>query len=397
MEIVRERVLPARRAGLIEEESTPRFGKGDQFVGSVEVQKAEQVKKRRQREGDQKDLVERIMEGEGRLHLFFDGEELEKQSRAYKEVAGAMLECSNVMIPSVANVGVKGQEHNMRHHTGVKHCGKAICPNCLAYYDAKRRERLAKVALEVATLPLKHYMMTITMRHHYSRHRQWKVMVTAIKKTWRLMGKEYFFSQAVLKDKLVKGGYFWKMETTFSYEWGHHPHLHVFLSLPESVDSEEFSQKVKAYWEGELKKQGRSCDWQAGWFQPLRTSTEVDKMVKYLTSGITEVAGNETKKMAPWNLSPEAFVEVFQDMKHEKWFGSGGCWRKKAVVEAESEAQLEQERESTGEFIYQIPSQVWNSLNFHQRFDVRRIIGDRSLTHADCVTNLDEFFTQILE
>ena len=393
MQVNGQRVLPARRAGLIEEETSPRSSKGDQFGSQG---KEEEAKKRRQREDEQNDLVDRIIEAKRYLFLFYDGEELEAQNLLYQTVAEAMLSCSNVVIPYTPTVNVKGEEYNMRHVTGVMHCGKAICPNCLAYYDAKRRERLSKVAVEVAALPLKHYMMTITMRHHYSRRRQWKVMVKAIKKTWRSMGKEYFFTQA-MKDKLVKGGYFWKLESTFSDEWGHHPHLHVLISLPESVDGLEFSGKVKAYWEEELRKQGRSCDWQAGWFKPLKTSGDVDTMVKYLTSGITEVTGNTSKKMAPWKLPAKAFVEIFHDMKYEKWFGSGGCWRKKIVVEAESEAQLEQERESKGEIIYQIPSEVWNSLDFHQRFDVRRLIGDRSLTHAECVDNLDEFFTQVLE
>lgn len=393
MEVVRERVLPARRAGLIRRESTPRFCKSDQFGDKG---KEIEAKKRHQRADNQAQLVTAIMEAESRLHLFYEGEELEKCSKAYIKIAQEVMECSNVKLPCVQNVGVKGGEHNARHLTGLKHCGKPICPNCLPYHDAKRRERLEGVALGLAGLPLKHYMMTITLRHHYSRKGNWKVLVKAIKKTWRSMGKEYFFTQAT-KDELVKGGYFWKMETTFSYEWGHHPHLHVLISLPSSVDGAEFSQKVKAYWEEELRKEGRSCDWQPGWFQALRSSGEVAKMVKYLTSGITEVTGTATKKMAPWKLPAEAFVEVYEGMRNEKWFGSGGCWRKGVVVEAESEAKLEQERGSDDPFIYVIPGQLWNGLNFHQRFDVRRIIGDKSLTHADCVANLEEFFVQIVE
>lgn len=357
---------------------------------------------KRQRAQAQEDLVMKLMEAEARLDWRFSGLRLERERQRYVEAAAAMLQCSNVAVP-YGDLGVKGLEHNARHLTGVKHCGKPTCPNCLPYQDAKRREKLEQVATEVAELPLNHFLMTITLRHHYSPNGNWKVLVRAIKKTWRKMGKERYFGEALgyksrsKKKVKVEGGFFWKMESTFSYQWGHHPHLHVLISLPDIINPLEFQERVKAYWERELRKQGRTCEWQDGWFEPLRKSKDVRKMIEYLTGGIEEVTGNTTKKLPPWELPAEAFVEIFHSMKHERWFGSGGCWRKPAVVEAESESSLEQERESKEPFIYVIKRDWWNSLTFGQRFDVRKIIGDKSLTHEECVCNLDEFFMQFLE
>lgn len=394
------RTKPARRAGLIKTGIMP----PNSLEGS-EPEKFAGVKAlvRRQRAEDQEDLVMRLMEAERLLCWRYSGQELENQSNRYVKAAAAMLECSNIAV-SFGNLGVKARDQNIRYLSGLKHCGKPICPNCLPYQDAKRREKLEQVAVEVAELPLNHFIMTITLRHHYSPKGNWKVLVRALKKTWRKMGKERYFGEALgYKPKKkgvigqVRGGFFWKMESTFSYEFGQHPHLHVLISLPKTINPIEFQERVKEYWEIELKKQGRSCEWKKGWFEPLRESKDIKRMIEYLTGGITEVTGNATKKMSPWKLPAEAFIEIFYSMKHERWFGSGGCWRKKAVIEAESEEKLEQERETEEPFIYVIQKDCWNSLDFGQRFDVRKIIGDRNLTHEECIKKLDEFFMQVTE
>ena len=387
------RTKPAQRAGLINIGSTPpntAQGNNQAGLGDDTPKQA-----RKQRAQEQEELVLRIMQAEKLLDGRYSGKKLEYQRDQYLEAAQVMLECSNVPVP-YGNIGVKGDEDNARYFSGLIHCGKPICPNCLPYQDAKRRERLEAIAPEIAKLPLNHFVVTITLRHHYAPNGNWKILVKAIKKTWRKMVKERHFRESLKKAGVV-GGYFWKMETTFSYQWGHHPHLHVLLSLPNTVNPLEFKEWVQEYWERRLREQGRTCEWQDGWFEPLRTSTDVNKMIKYLTGGIQEVTGNATKKLPPWKLEPEAFVEVFHSMKYEKWFGSGECWRQKAVVEAESESKLEEERDSKDPFIYVIPRDKWNALTFGQRFDVRKIVGDRTLTHEQCVDNLNEFFMEFVE
>jgi hypothetical protein len=396
----KERILSAPGADLIDTEITP-----PNPLENFKPGNAAKIKDlvRRQRAENQEDLVMRLMEAEKILCWRFSGRALEFESKRYIDAAAAMLECSNMAVP-FGDLGVKGLDYNARYLSGVRHCGKPICPNCLPYQDAKRREKLQQVAIGIAELPLNHFIMTITLRHHYSPKGNWKVLVKAIKKTWRKMGKERYFGEALgyksVKKAViaaVRGGFFWKMESTFTYEWGHHPHLHVLISLPQTINADEFQQRVKEYWERELKKQGRSCEWQDGWFEPLRKSQDLQRMIKYLTGGITEVTGNASKKLPPWKLPPEAFIEIFYEMKHERWFGSGGCWRTNSVVEAENEKNLEQERESKEPFIYVIKRDWWNSLDFVGRFDVRKIIGNRDLTHEECVNKLNEFFMEFLE
>lgn len=380
-------------AGLINTGSTPpKTAKGNKENNLGRIPPKET---RKQRAQEQEELVVRLMEANKLLEGRYSEKRLEYYRKRYLEVAQVMMECSNLPVP-YGDIGVKGGENNVRHMSGLRHCGKPICPNCLPYQDAKRRERLEAIAPEIAKLPLNHFLVTITLRHHYAPNGNWKTLVKAIKKTWRKMVKERHFRESLEKAGIV-GGYFWKMETTFSYKWGHHPHLHVLLSLPNTINPSEFKNWMQEYWERRLKEQGRTCEWQDKWFEPLRTSTDVNKTIKYLTNGIQEVTGNATKKLPPWKLEPEAFVEVFYSMKNEKWFGSGKCWRRKAVIEAESESKLEEERESKEPFIYAIPREKWIALTFGQRFDVRKIVGDRTLTHEQCIDNLNEFFMEFVE
>lgn len=398
MQVNGQRVLPARRAGLIIGESMPPISGG--IYKPVNKKKLTEIQK--QRVDDQEVLVLRILKEESELSLTYEGELLAKKSWAYKQCALTMMDCSNVLLPGLMGAEVKADLNSdqtgsyNRYVGGVCHCSKAICPLCLPYQDGLRREKLELVAKDVIKLPLKHYLVTMTIRHHYAPNGNWGVLVDALRDSWRAMGKSRFFREAI-KNNEVEGGFFRKLETTFTYENGQHPHFHILLSLRESVEPVAFFAKVKGYWEKRLREQGRSCEWQEGWWQSLKTSEDISKTLKYLTSGITEVTGASTKKSAPWHLPVEAFVEIFHSMAHLKWFSSGGCWRKKAVVEAESEANLEAERKSEFTTIYVIPGVVWNGWSFAQKVEARRLIGTKVLTHAECIDLLDILVNEALE
>lgn len=347
------------------------------------------VIRRKPRSDRQGELVARLLEAADHLSERFMGPELERQLARYMECAHAMNDCSNLLVPAAAGVGVNLNVADYRHAVGAMHCQKAICPICLPYQDAKRAEKLAVRAHAIAEIPLNHFLVTLTLRHHYAPNGNWRVLVDALKAAWRATGKERFFRKAI-KAIEAMGGYFWKLENTFSYKNGQHPHFHLLLSLPKSVDAGQFAEKLKHYWETRLKSLGRTCEWQPGWWKALPTSEDLKKTINYLTGGIKEVTGAAAKKLPPWELEPEAFVEIFHSMKGLKWFGSGGCWRTKAVVEAESEENLEAERESKGTLIYLIPRETWNSWSYPKRYEARRIISDRSISHADCIVMLDQ-------
>ena len=121
------RTKPAQRAGLIKTGIMP----PNSLEGS-EPEKFAGVKAlvRRQRAEDQEDLVMRLMEAERLLCWRYSGQELENQSKRYVKAAAAMLECSNIAV-SFGNLGVKARDQNIRYLSGLKHCGKPICPNCL--------------------------------------------------------------------------------------------------------------------------------------------------------------------------------------------------------------------------------------------------------------------------
>jgi hypothetical protein len=134
----KEQILPAQRAGLIDTEITP-----PNHLENFKPGNAAKIKDpvRRQRAENQEDLIMRLMEAEKILSLRFSGRALEFESKRYVDAAAAMLECSNIAV-SFGDLGVKGLDYNARYLSGVRHCGKPICPNCLPYQDAKRRERL---------------------------------------------------------------------------------------------------------------------------------------------------------------------------------------------------------------------------------------------------------------
>ena len=63
--------------------------------------------------------------------------------------------------------------------------------------------------------------------------------------------------------------------------------------------------------------------------------------------------------------------------------GKKGIGKKKSVV-----TRKVSEKES--ESLYSIPSEVWNNWNYETKFKVRGIIGDESLTHAECAAMIEK-------
>jgi hypothetical protein len=342
-----------------------------------------------------------------------------EKSAQYRLVADKLLACGNAPLPGKNPVFQRGQRG--RYVGRMCHCAKALCPICLPYADAKRFERLSARAPAVIKMGLTHVLVTLTVRHH--KGAKWKTLVDAKKAVWRRLGKQRFWREAV-------AGYYWKMESPYG-KHGHHPHRHVLLSFRPGIDLGKVRERFQEYWERELRAEGRSCEWHPGWWQVLSyeqardfieqaegeklvareldcrealagsvdqladqdlSGAEVDlpvvaemqgkdlrRVLRYLTKGAVEILGGSAKSSAPWNMPVDAFVEVFTNMRHVKWFGSGGVWRTAAVEEAESEESLEQERESDDPVLVEIPRQIWNSFSYDVRFYLRCLVADESV------------------
>lgn len=360
----KQRILPARRAGLIVR-GTTRPGSQDvvssrSTMGSISHERKEKGHER------QRELVDRIL---------VEADKLSGDKRAiYLFVADKLLACSNVALPSV-NPSVK-KISDYRYIGGMCHCGKSICPLCLPYQDALRAEKLKKQAEQVVKLGLRHYLFTSTIRHHYGA--EFRVLVDAERAVWRQMIGSRFWKKAV-------EGFAWKLEPGFSSANGHHPHKHCIVTLKAGVDDLAFSEKVRSFWEDRLKKLGRSCDWKEGWWVEIPGTNDVDRMIGYICKSIREVTGTSHKHNAPWLLPVDAYVEVFTTSRNVRWFGVGGCWRTKETQKCEKEEILEQERGKDDEVLVTIPAQVWKEMTFAQKFAVKDVVYDREIDDAACV------------
>lgn len=361
----KEQILPARRAGLIVRGA---LRPESPNVVSNQINAGCSCPNRERKKGyeRQKQLVDRILAEAQNVS--------EDKKTIYLLVADKLLACSNVPMPGI-NPTVK-KVNNHRYIGGMCHCGKGICPLCLPYQDALRAEKLKKQAEKVVPLGLKHYLFTMTIRHHAGA--KFKVLVDVERAVWRKMTSSRFWKESV-------AGFFWKMEPGFSVANGQHPHKHCVLALKAGVDSDKFAQKLKSYWEEQVRKLGRSCDWKEGWWKEIPGSADVDRMIGYVCKSIREVTGTSHKHNAPWLLPVAAYIEIFTTSRNVRWFGVGGCWRSKETVKCEKEEVLEQERHSDDGVLVTIPIGAWKRLTVSQIFLIKDIVYDKEIDDEHCI------------
>lgn len=325
----------------------------------------------------------------------------------YVDIAEVVSRCGTRPLPASVRIDVRGNEDNQRYVSGVCHCNSMICPLCAKYYAAKRREKLQVRGQELAkhifgrcdcsqkvssvgSLPVclldgkliclrnaKAYHMVTTLRHRMGA--KYVVLVGALSKVHKKMQQQSFWKKSVL-------GNVRSMELTHGCN-GFHPHHHNLVILGSWVDAKWFGEKVKLFWEKELLKLGRSCDWKDGWFEKVRGES-FDDLVRYLNKAVNEVSLFSNKIETPWQLPANAYAEVYREGKGVRWFGVGGVWKSDETVKAESEVELEAERESKDPILVSIPVESWNSLTIEDKLLVRAVVADKTISNVDCVTTL---------
>lgn len=322
----------------------------------------------------------------------------------YEDIAEVVSRCGTRPLPAAVKVDIRGNEENRRYIGGVCHCNSMICPLCAKYYGAKRAEKLLARGKELAkhivgecdcaekissltVLPVcildgeafhlrgaQMFHMVTTIRHR--KGAKFRVLVKALRKVHRDMQQEHFWRKNVL-------GNVRSTEVTFGVN-GFHPHDHNLLILESWIDAELFAERVKLYWEKELEKLGRSCDWKDDWFTKVEGES-VERMVHYLNKAVSEVSLSSNKVKTPWSLPVEAYVEVYKTGKGLRWFSVSGIWKSEDTAKAESEAELEAERESKDPVLVSIPVGVWSELTVEDRLLIRAIVGDRTISNVDCL------------
>lgn len=372
----KDAVLPARRAGLIVR-GTTRPKSPNVVSNQTNTGYTPPNQKREKGHEKQKQLVDRILAEASNVS--------ENKRSIYLLVADKLLACSNVPIPNVDPTVRKINDH--RYIGGMCHCGKAICPLCLPYQDALRAEKLKKQAQEVVKLGLKHYLFTSTIRHHYGA--KFRTLLDAERKVWSKMISSRFWKGSV-------EGFAWKLEPGFSLANGHHPHKHCIVTLKTGVDPNAFAEKLKAYWEEQLRRLGRSCDWKEGWWKEIPSTADVDRMIGYICKSIREVTGTSHKHNAPWLLPVAAYIEVFTTSRNVRWFGVGGCWRSKETVKCEKEEVLEQERHSNDEILVTVPIHVWKKFSVSQKFLIKDVVYDQEMDDEHCIEVVEMLMSEVM-
>jgi hypothetical protein len=302
----------------------------------------------------------------------------------YKHIAEKAAGCGTRPLPRRMTVDVKGGEDDRRHLSGLCHCKSMLCPLCAPYYGAKRAEKLAAQIPAVLATGGHIFHMVMTLRHH--KGAKYRTLVDALRATRRKMLQQRFWKEAVLGNVRTT-------ENTYGLH-GHHPHDHSLPVLRPEVNAEEFAAKVQAFWERELKKLGRSCDWKEGWFTPVKAEN-VEQLICYLNKAIDEVTGGGNKTKAVWTLPVSAYAEIFETGRGLKWFSVSGCWKSVETEAAESEDSLEAERETADPILYSIPVPIWNSWTVEDRLLIRALIYDRSVSNERCVELLSHICSEI--
>lgn len=322
----------------------------------------------------------------------------------YGDIAEVVSRCGTRPLPASVKIDIRGNENDQRYISGVCHCNSMICPLCAKYYAAKRREKLQIQGQELAkhifgrcdccqkvssvgSLPVcllngkliclkgaKAYHMVTTLRHRMGA--KYVVLADALSEVHRKMQQQSFWKKSVL-------GNVRSMELTYGFN-GFHPHHHNLLILGSWVDAEWFSRRVKSFWEKELLKLGRSCDWKEGWFEKVR-GEGFDDLVRYLNKAVNEVSLFSNKIKTPWQLPASAYAEVYKEGKGVRWFSVGGVWKSNETVKAESELELEAERESKDPVLVSIPIETWNTLLIEDKLLVRAVVADKTISNIDCV------------
>ena len=364
MQVSGQRVLPARRVGLIPIEVTRPSQPGivsNQPNTGIPPLNVKQLGHQRQKE-----LVDRIVA---------EAQTLSRQERLeYLAVAEKLEACGNIPLPGI-DADVRRSERG-RYIRGMCHCSKGICPICLPYQDALRAEKLRLQAKEVVKLGLRNYLFTATIRHHYGA--KFKDLLKAERKMWAKTTGHRRWKDAV-------AGMAWKLEPGFSTANGHHPHKHCIVSLREGVDEAKFVAWLKKYWETGLKKLGRSCNWKSGWWQVIPNTEDIDVMVGYICKSIREVTGTSHKHNAPWLLPVAAYVEIFLDSRNVRWFGVGGCWKTVETTKCEEEGALEGEREAKDPVLAAIPTVAWRKFTSAEKYLIKDVVYDKQIDDEHCI------------
>ena len=185
------------------------------------------------------------------------------------EVAGEVARCCSMPRPMNTWVTVHQRADGKRHVGGLAHCGRMVCPICAPYLMASRMEVLERRVTQLKQKEgLRWFLFTPTIRHR--KGAKWRPLVEVMRSVSRRMIQRKPWRDAV-------AGWVRVLETTYGWA-GHHPHEHYLLVVKasEGWDAEGFFRWVQETFERLIREEGRTCDWQPGWWDVHRPGIPLD-------------------------------------------------------------------------------------------------------------------------
>lgn len=332
-----------------------------------------------------------------------EGSKLKKEIFHMKEVIFYVSRCGNSVFLG-KDVEIETEEGKKRRINNLLYCNRPVCPNCAAHIS-KERIALLRPLLEKIINENQYdlYFMTNGIRHH--KGVKFKSLRDSLYKIWNGMIHVRWFEEKC-------AGFVKNAEVTEGSN-GMHLHFHSIIALPKDVNGEEFAAKVENYWRVKAKKLGRSCDWskQKGeWFKSIKIE-DLEDVVKYFTCHkepkqlkdydiLDEVLSSKQKDKNLWNLDPRTFCNIYRESKNMRWYSSSGIFKQKMLPSGEEKEKLIASGNKEGKerkVIFSIPGKKWRELDIADRYLIRDLVANRLIDDATCIFEVQKIIDATIE
>lgn len=196
--------------------------------------------------------------------------------------------------PQVYRRKVANSDRTKVRFKQVCHCQSGFaCPVCAAWKAGIRAAKLRKVLVATVARKYSAAFMTLTVGHE--RHHDLLSLIGAIKSAWSAVSVGGWYTRLRRQYDLV--GVIVSWDYTYSFEFGHHPHLHI-LAIGRNGAVLEAAAAMRDRYLANLHGQFRYASSKAQELHLLDLSDDVRKMAAYMAKGPDGVVHH-----MPWEMS----------------------------------------------------------------------------------------------
>ena len=232
-----------------------------------------------------------------------------------------------------------GDPDGHRHLTGMNYCGRMTCLECGPFRRSVIAKRLqANVPTVAAQARLIHVFITLSIQH--DRATGWKAQVEVLRAMLNSLAGRAPWRRNVR-------GLIRMLESTFGKS-GHHPHVHLLVSLEvvEGWEEAPFRAWVQQVCQEVAGRFSATCAFSGKWWQRVPPS-DLPKVIAYmfkapdwqasLDRGWARRTSIGEGRGRGWSGVATAYADVWRDSRSVRWHGTSGWWKgpKKAQGPAE--------------------------------------------------------------